>query len=229
MASTAIEITLRGFVEYFGAVHNDMPNYRFAWVLGAGASASSFIPLRADLVDEWLREMYDSEDGHPESPDSWATSARLEAWATADRLAIKDFQWKIRAHFYPEVFQRRFRLFPEQGYAYLEKLMAKREPSPGYSVLATALACQPPRHNVVITTNFDNLVADALSIYTDTYPVIVGHESLTAFASASLRRPLICKIHRDLLFAPQNDRRSLRRLHDSWGMAVRSLFQQYTS
>jgi Tfp pilus assembly protein PilF len=219
MAKTAIEVTLRGFVDYFGVVHRDMPNYRFAWMLGAGASDASGIPLGADLVDEWLREMHSREVDNQQS---------LKTWATAERLEIKNFDWKSRASFYPEVFQRRFRLFPEEGYAYLERLMAGREPSPGYSILAAALASQPPRHNVVITTNFDNLVADALSIYTDTCPLVVGHESLTGFVNASLRRPLICKIHRDLLFAPQNDRRSLRRLHDSWGNAIRTLFQHYT-
>jgi Tfp pilus assembly protein PilF len=43
-----------------------------------------------------------------------------------------------------------------------------------------------------------------------------------------MRRPLICKIHRDLLLGPQNDSRSLKRLHDAWGTALRALFQHYT-
>jgi protein O-mannosyl-transferase len=43
-----------------------------------------------------------------------------------------------------------------------------------------------------------------------------------------MRRPLICKIHRDLLLAPQNDPRSLRRMHDAWGSALRVLFRHYT-
>ena len=41
--------------------------------------------------------------------------------------------------------------------------MTDKEPSFGYSVLAQILA--GTRHNVVITTNFDNLVVDALSFY----------------------------------------------------------------
>ena len=106
--------------------------------------------------------------------------------------------------------------------------MSGKDPSPGYSILAAALAANPPRHNVVITTNFDNLVADALAIYTDTFPFACGHESLTTFVRAAMRRPLICKIHRDLLLGPQNDPRSLRRLHDAWGTALRALVQQYT-
>jgi protein O-mannosyl-transferase len=72
------------------------------------------------------------------------------------------------------------------------------------------------------------IVADALSIYTDTFPFVCGHESLTAFVRVAMRRPLICKIHRDLLLGPQNDPRSLRRLHDAWGTTLRALFQHYT-
>src|SRR5439155_7364779 len=37
-----------------------------------------------------------------------------------------------------------------------------------------------------------------------------------------------CKIHRDLLFAPQNDPRSLKRLQDAWGIALTKLFEHYT-
>ncbi|MFZ0750118.1 MAG: hypothetical protein WAM70_12220, partial [Pyrinomonadaceae bacterium] len=90
----------------------------------------------------------------------------MESWATAQRLGIKHFTYEERANFYSQIYERRFRYLPEEGYAYLEQLMTGKEPSPGYSILAAVLASQPPRHNIVITTNFDNLVAQALSIYT---------------------------------------------------------------
>src|SRR5262249_14746433 len=152
----------------------------------------------------------------------------LQEWATPENLGIVGFKYEQRASFYPRVYQRRFRDYPDEGFAYLESVMSGKDPSPGYSILARALAADPPRHNIVVTTNFDNLVADALSIYTDTYPFVCGHESLTGFLRVAMRRPLICKIHRDLLLAPQNDPRSLKRLHDAWGMALRVLFGHYT-
>ena len=43
-----------------------------------------------------------------------------------------------------------------------------------------------------------------------------------------MRRPLVCKIHRGVLFSPQSDTRSLKRLHDAWGLAIRDLFFHYT-
>jgi Tfp pilus assembly protein PilF len=43
-----------------------------------------------------------------------------------------------------------------------------------------------------------------------------------------MRRPLVCKIHRDLLLGPKNDPRSLKRLHEAWAATLRSLFARYT-
>jgi Tfp pilus assembly protein PilF len=212
------EITLKGFVDQFGGFHRETSNRGFVWVLGAGASVASGIPLGPELVDRWLNQMHLLEEDEEKN---------LESWATEDELGIPGFTLAKRASFYPEIYQRRFRLDPEDGYADLESIMSGKDPSPGYSILAAAMAANPPRHSVVITTNFDNLVADALAIYTDTFPFVAGHESLARFVRVSMRRPLICKIHRDLLLAPQSDRRSLRRLHDAWGTALRALFQHY--
>lgn len=211
--------TLDGFVEHFAFVHDKMLDHKYAWILGAGASYASGIPLGGQLVDSWLAEIHKKEDGG---------KTPVEQWATPKTLEITNFRFANRASFYPQIYQRRFQNYPEEGYAYLEDLMSGKDPSPGYSILAAALGTDPPRHNVVITTNFDNLVSDALSIYTDTFPFVCGHESLTAFVRVAMRRPLICKIHRDLLLGPQNDPRSMRRLHDAWGLALRSLFQHYT-
>lgn len=220
MCVTATNWTLDGFEDHFDSVHR-RADPKFVWILGAGASKASGIPLGADLVDKWLKEMHLREDDRKRP---------LEEWATAERLGLNGFTFETRASFYTGIYHRRFCAYPEDGYACLENLMSGDgiAPSVGYYFLAKALEANPPRHNVVITTNFDNLVADSLSIYTKTSPLVVGHESLAGFARATMRRPLICKIHRDVLLSPQSDPRSLRRLHDAWGTALRALFQQYT-
>jgi hypothetical protein len=111
-------------------------------------------------------------------------------------------------------------------YAFLENAMADKEPSYGYSVLAQILA--HTRHQVVITTNFDNLVGDALSIYTRTFPFICGHESLTSFVRPDLRHPLIAKIHRDLLLEPINTSEGTAALSPRWIKALSEIFTFYT-
>lgn len=194
-----------------------MRDHSYAWVLGAGASRSSGIPLAGDLVHRWLGELHRRHDG---------TGKPLSEWATAESLGIPEFKYESATTFYSRVYERRFRDNPDEGFACLEALMSGKDPSPGYSILAQVL--EKTSHKIIISTNFDNLVADALSIYTETFPLVIGHESLANFVRVVSRRPVICKIHRDLLLGPKNDHRSLRRLHESWAAALRALFSQYT-
>lgn len=104
--------------------------------------------------------------------------------------------------------------------------MSEKEPSYGYSVLAQILADTP--HRVVITTNFDNFVADALSIYTRTFPFVCAHESLTGFLRAVSRHPVVAKIHRDLLLEPINTPEGTATLLPGWIKALTELFKFYT-
>ena len=92
--------------------------------------------------------------------------------------------------------------------------MSKGNPSIGYSILAQVL--DDTRHRIVLTTNFDNLIADALSVYTSTFPLVCGHESLAAFAQVRPSRPLVAKIHRDVLLAPKNDTEGTGQLAPQW-------------
>jgi len=211
------EWTLEGLCTHFKFVHDEMTDHCFAWVLGAGASKPSGIATGGELVARWLRELHERLDKKKQP---------FESWATAENLDIKGFELKNAAALYSQIYERRFRSHPEEGHAYLEDVMSNKDPSPGYSILAKTLEVQ--RHKVVITTNFDNLVADALAIYTDTFPFVCGHESLTGFVRSASRRPLVCKIHRDLLLGPRNDTRSLKRLHEDWATVLRSLLAQYT-
>ena len=209
--------TLRGFCAHFQRMHQTMEDRAFAWVLGAGASVASGIPTGAQLVDRWLGELHEREHQNGEPVGNWATAANL---------GITGFDYAQRASFYPRVFQRRFGPDPDEGYACLESLMADKDPSPGYSILARII--ETTRHRVVITTNFDNLVADALAIYTAVSPLVCGHESLASFVRPKMRRPVVCKIHRDLLLGPQNDPASLSKLSEAWVRTLTSLFGHYT-
>ena len=104
--------------------------------------------------------------------------------------------------------------------------MATAEPSYGYSVLAQIMATTP--HRAAITTNFDNLIADALSIYTDAFPLVCGHESLTGYIRAKLRRPLIAKVHRDLLLEPFSQPGEIKELDKGWETALKRILDGFT-
>lgn len=208
--------TATGLLDYFQEV-DATADRRFAFILGAGASVQSGIPMAGQLVANWLQELHARED-HERRP--------LPAWASAERLRIPGFEHARAVEWYPEVFARRFEHRPDEGYAYLERILHGKDPSFGYSVLAQILA--GTRHRAVITTNFDNLVADALAIYTNQLPFVCGHESLAAFVRPNPRRPLIVKIHRDLLLAPKNRSEELLALPDPLAAVLRALLAGFT-
>jgi Tfp pilus assembly protein PilF len=166
---------------------------------------------------DWLKELHELEDFDKQP---------LEKWATEKNLGINGFKFENAANYYPWIYQRRFRDDPDAGYAFLEKAMAAAEPSYGYSVLAQIMA--GTAHKAAITTNFDNLIADALTIYTDTFSLVCGHESLTGYIRAKLRRPLVAKIHRDLLLNPQSEPGEIAKLSDGWERALKLILNSYT-
>ncbi|HBK55739.1 MAG TPA: hypothetical protein DDZ76_05555, partial [Xanthomonadales bacterium] len=211
-------MSMLGFVEEFANIHTTMPNRRFAFILGAGASKSSGIKLASEMVGEWVSIL------HRRAPD--AEGQAVADWASAATLGIAEYDPRDPAASYPALYQRMYGTDPDRGYAYLENQMAQAEPSYGYSVLARIMA--EHRHRVVITVNFDNLVADSLSIFSANYPLVCGHESLAPFARTDLRRPLVLKVHRDLLLNPMSTPEQLATMPDGLNEAITALLRQYT-
>ncbi|MCU7259641.1 tetratricopeptide repeat protein [Pseudomonas koreensis] len=198
-------------------IDSTMPDRQFAFILGAGASFTSGIPTGKTLAEGWLKELHRREchDG-----------TTFDIWANSPAHGINDLTFESAAEHYPKIFDRRFRHDREAGYAALEQAMDSKSPSLGYSLLAEII--QSSRHKVVVTTNFDNLVADALAMHAHKSPLVVAHESLANFVRPHLRRPLIAKIHRDLFLEPQNDEVGVGTLDKAWATALRKLFQYYT-
>jgi tetratricopeptide (TPR) repeat protein len=209
--------TTNGFIEAFRSTNEEMTDVSFAFILGAGASKDSGIPTGGELVQKWLAELRLRHD---------ASSASLEAWATENNLDIQGFDYASAASFYPQVFDRRFEGYPAEGYAALEKTMEKKRPSVGYAVLAWILSQTP--HRVVITTNFDNLVSDALLHFTDVAPLVCGHESLASYIRPRMRRPAVAKIHRDLFLDPFSGAKNTSILSEVWTTALKTIFANFS-
>ena len=76
------------------------------------------------------------------------------------------------------------------------------------------------RFSIVLTTNFDDLVADALYLFTAARPLVIHHESLANFIRPTRTRPLVVKLHGDAI---ARRRRTPRR---STASAARARFQQ---
>lgn len=190
------EITLGGFVKEMKEVSSGPHPRKFCFVLGAGASKSSGIKSGQDLVNIWEKDLLER---NRESHLAWK-----------EQLGIND---NNKYEFYSQYYERRFKRAID-GYNYLEKLMESAKPSIGYVMLSYILT--HTRHNVVITTNFDHLLEDAVNYYENMIPLVIGHESLAHYITKQINRPTIIKIHRDLLLEPKNREPELNVLHDNW-------------
>jgi hypothetical protein len=209
---------LDGVLDALEKVHRNMPDRSFAFVLGAGASISSGIPGAQALAERWLHVLHKR---------ACMDNCDVAAWLQTDPLdSFGKLNLQNAAEFYPKIFERCFGRDPEAGYAELEDTMEGKTPGLGYSLLAEIL--QGTRHKVVVTTNFDNLVADALAMHAHKSPLIAGHEALAGFVRPFARRPLVAKIHRDLLLTPINHEAGVSELAEAWRNALSKLFKYYT-
>lgn len=206
-----------GFVDEFVRQHKDQPDCPFLFILGAGASKSSGIKTGGEFVDDWLHRLHER---------SMDREVPFDLWLRENRAGIANFSPADPAAAYPYVYERLFGGRAQAGFSYLEKEMRGARPGYGYAVLAQILATT--QHNVVLTTNFDNLVADALLLSSDTYPLVCGHESLARFAGARQRRPVVIKLHRDLLLEPKNTSQELEELAASLRTTATDLLRTYT-
>jgi tetratricopeptide (TPR) repeat protein len=211
------EWTLEGVLDEMERIDQTMKDRQFAFILGAGASFTSGIPTGQHLAETWLKDLHlrECSDGRP-----------LSQWVNECGVGNGNLKLETAAEYYPQIFERRFDGDREAGYAELEAAMEGKSPSLGYSLLAEII--QHTRHKVIVTTNFDNLVADALAMHAHQTPLVVAHESLAGFVRPQLRRPLVAKIHRDLYLNPINDAIGVSTMEQSWKNALKKLFQYFT-
>lgn len=206
---------------------------RFCFIIGAGASVSSEIPTGITLESDWMKQM----EENPGLAEIRETAKKLKK----DHILEHDFEeiekaWEekknsgtdLPSEFYFDIYKLRFFPNHRNGYHYLEKIMANKNPGFGYHPLALMLA-DGTGNNLVITTNFDSLIEDALFLYTDSKPLVINHELLADYAGDSnIKRPIIAKIHRGIFFDPLNQPEETNELKGKWHDVLVSIFQNYT-
>jgi len=217
MDDERLVITEAGFLRAFLNQHIKRPERPFCFILGAGVSRSSGIPTGGEMAMMWLRELHEAAN---------FDGLSLEEWATPERVGINDFRIDDLARFYPQLYQRKYSDDARGGMAFLEGEMDGKEPSYGYSVLAYLLA--ETQHRVVVTTNFDNLVVDALSIHSNKFPLRIDDDALVKYAPDELGRPLLAKVHGGLGFSPKNAPDDVSILSPNWCMRLEKILARYT-
>lgn len=204
---------------------------RFCFIIGSGASVSSGIPTGAGLEAQWMKEMEESpgldEIGEVaktlEEHLEYKFEEIREAWEETKKSGTP-----LPSDYYFDLYKLRFFPNHRNGYHYLEKIMANRNPGFGYHPLALMLT-DGSGSNLVITTNFDSLIEDALFFYTDDKPLVINHELLAEYAGdPNIKRPVIAKVHRRIFFDPLNQPEETNGLKGIWRDVLASVFQSYT-
>jgi Tfp pilus assembly protein PilF len=144
-----------------------------------------------------------------------------EDWA---KTRFENFDPDQLALLYGAVIDQLFPL-PRERQQEVERLTSAKDPSVGYALLAVLIAHEEygPRANVILTTNFDDLMADSMYLLTRRKPLVVVHESLAPYARASRSRPLIVKLHGDARLAPRNTPGETKNLDDELRRRISSL------
>lgn len=216
-------------------------NQRFCFILGSGASVESGIPNGGILEMDWMDCLMGIRSDRGTAPMDPVESERIARNLHSEGTIKHSFDdikanweeskkkgWKsMSSEFYFDLFQLRFHPVQQNGYRYLESLMQKVEPSPGYRALALLLT-KDHLHNLVITTNFDNLVEDALFLHTDWRPLVISHEALAEYIQFNTRRPIILKVHRGLMYNPFNSPDTTDHLEEKWFESLNNAFKTYT-
>ena len=158
----------------------DYEDSKFAFFLGAGASISSGIPGAATLVRDWLPRLKNLKTGSEENILEWAEKE------------FQDYSDDDAAIFYGQVIEELFDT-AQKRQREIERLIERKDPAFGYAVLAQLVSHERygPHCNIVLTTNFDDLVADALYLYTNKKPLVITHDSLVGFVRVTGTRPLV--------------------------------------
>lgn len=103
----------------------------------------------------------------------------------------------------------------------IQRITTDKLPALGYYTLAKLM--QNSAFNTVITTNFDDLIQDALIYSGEKRARVITHQDLAFFIERN-ETPLLCKIHGDAHFRPFNSKENTKQLPEALSTKLETLF-----
>jgi len=185
--------------------HAKRGDYPYTIFIGAGASQSCGIPTVKGMVRQWQEDLYQSNKSIRTKP----TDEEFNQWLKTD---YKDLLREIEQSEseYGALFSY-FHQEQKERQNYIEQLIEGKKPTFGYMYLAGLIA--EKRFNRILTTNFDDLLSDALFRFYDIRPIVCAFDSAVAGIRVSSDKPKIIKLHGDFLYDNiKNVRHELKRL-----------------
>ena len=210
-------LPLIAFLSEISRINKNQPHKKFCFILGAGASKSSGIPLAEELVDRWLKQI---KIRNPRYKDLDYNNFIIQ-WGNDLKQPI-EINFNNRAEFYSNIYYELYKDNKSLGQAEITNLTEKGHPSIGYLFLAEIL--KNTHHNTVITTNFDNLIIKALG-YSSIYPLVCHLPEMPKYINNYHNGPKINKIHGDVFFQQQHNLNSS--LDPIWKNIIDNIFQTH--
>ncbi len=200
--ATEPKITATALVNTIHKSLESNPNCRYVFFLGAGCSVSSGIPTAGQLVEKWLQELRD---------------IHVEEFPEFLKESIPDFDEKNPAKSFGAVLDIVSTLYSNRQ-AVIEKETEGKDPLFGYSIFAKLLTHEKfgRRMNLVLTTNFDDLIADSIYLYTKKKPFVIYHEKEADQLDFNDSRIRILKLHGDALRDPKATDQQIQNLDQAY-------------
>jgi tetratricopeptide (TPR) repeat protein len=191
--------------EFVDEIYEDIQknsDSKYIFFLGAGCSVSSGIKLAKDLAKDWYEELKKQK-------------SKFDKFNKNKDENSLDF-----GKFYFEIFETLFPT-PLAQQKEIQKITEGVTPSLGYYVLSEFM--QKQQFNTIITTNFDNLIQDALIYSGNKRALVITHQDLAKFIERN-DTPLITKIHGDAHIHPFNNTKDTREIPEELKIAIQGLF-----
>jgi len=168
-----------------------IPNKKFAFFLGAGASASSNIPTAFEMTEDFKRRLYASEKGIKITTIEqryYDFKKDIDNWVKIKFKSTPDNEY---AFFFEKTFPSK-----KDRTEYVRKSVGLAKPSIGYKILRFLIEKKIVWH--FITTNFDNLVQKVYpNVIEITEENIKTHEQKI---NINPEDPIVIKLHGDFRY-----------------------------
>lgn len=187
--------------------NQEIPN--FALLLGSGASINSGVKMAREMIDTWRIKLYE-QSGAKASFEHWL---RRQSWYESDDEYSLLFELVCDQ--------------PSQRRVYIEECLKNAHPSWGYVYLTNLM--KNGYLDVVLTTNFDDLISEACFLYSEELrPIVCAHDSAISGIRVRSKRPKIIKLHGDFLYdSIKNTVRELETLEENMKRKVMQFAQEY--
>ncbi|MCB4762761.1 MAG: tetratricopeptide repeat protein [Sulfurovum sp.] len=219
-------MTLNEFIDAIHASHERDKDTNYVFFLGAGCSKSSGIPLAGELAVEWFlklkKETYKFDKFIKKYLDDKIRKLAEERLEKED-LSDKEKYHQLRDKVVTLYFQLFEALFPDMidRQKEIQRLTEGKYPGLGYYNLADLM--KRKAFNVVMTTNFDDLMHDALLYSGQSKRArVISHHHLAQYIDRG-ETPHIVKLHGDAHLHPFNDKENTQEIEESLANSVQTL------